>query len=402
MRQSSIRGIDRQRALLCAAVCTFIGVLCFGDPARSDQVSSDALVIELLRKLEERDAVIADLQRRLVVVEQRLNESSARTAASSPETHSATSEPRTQVAAAGETKAPEQKKAAPGTLEVDEDAAERALERSLVQTGVLLLPTYQFEIEPFFTYTRRVDDFPTLLGTGGQLTAATQSIRRNEFDFGLGVRFGLPFDSQLELGLPYRLVDQSVVQSTGFTPATETSSTGSAFGDMQVGLAKTLVREHGWRPDLVARVTWDTDTGQFTDDGVVLGQGFNELRGSLTALKRQDPLAFSASAYYQTTFEKDGIEPGQEFGFGLEAFLAASPETSLRLGLLQSFVDDVRVNGRRVDGSDQVNAVLVLGASSVLGRRTLLDFTAGVGLTDDAPDYFVNVSLPIRYDLPGL
>jgi hypothetical protein len=30
----------------------------------------------------------------------------------------------------------------------------------------------------------------------------------------------------------------------------------------------------------------------------------------------------------------------------------------------------------------------------------LLSITGGVGLTDDAPDYFVVLSLPVRFDTP--
>jgi hypothetical protein len=41
-----------------------------------------------------------------------------------------------------------------------------------------------------------------------------------------------------------------------------------------------------------------------------------------------------------------------------------------------------------------------LGLSTVLGRGMLFDIVAGAGLTDDSPDYFVGISIPIRFDLP--
>ena len=56
---------------------------------------------------------------------------------------------------------------APGQFEVDEEAIERALERTLVQEGVLLLPLGQAEIEPSFTYTRREFDVPTVVVQNG-------------------------------------------------------------------------------------------------------------------------------------------------------------------------------------------------------------------------------------------
>ena len=65
-----------------------------------------------------------------------------------------------------------------------------------------------------------------------------------------------------------------------------------------------MLHEHNWWPDLIGRVTWDTDSGETSDDGF-FGRGFNELQGSLTMTKRQDPLVFIGSASYGTTFEKD-------------------------------------------------------------------------------------------------
>ncbi len=149
---------------------------------------------------------------------------------------------------------------------------------------------------------------------------------------------------QIELDLPYRIVNRTV--ETGTLPFFKSSDTGSSFGDVKVGIAKTLVRERGWVPDLVGRVTWDTDTGSIADNDVALGIGFNEIRASLTALKRQDPLAFTATLSYENTFEKDNIEPGNALGISIGASLAASPETSLSAALAQSFTQELKVNGR--------------------------------------------------------
>jgi hypothetical protein len=293
-----------------------------------------------------------------------------------------------------------QRPPAPGQFEIDEEAAERALERTLVQGGALLLNVGQAEITPSFQFTRRSDQAPILVPSNGGVSAASDEVRRNVFDWNFDVRFGLPFDSQLELGLPYRLVDQSEVISVRFAEQQENGGTGSGFGDLSVGVAKTLLREGRWWPDLIGRVTWDTATGQTRDGDVVLGGGFNEISGSLSATKRQDPLAFVGSVSYQKAFKKNDIKPGDELTFNLGTVLAASPETSLRFFLEQNFIDEVEVDGSEVDGSDLVVGSLNVGGSVILGPRLLLDVVAGVGLTDDAPDYSVTVSLPFRFDLP--
>jgi hypothetical protein len=292
--------------------------------------------------------------------------------------------------------------AKPGEFEVDEEEIDRALERTLVQTGVLLLPTGQAEIEPFFSYTREQTGASTVVFTDNGLSVGAEvDVRRNEFVSGQTLRFGMPFDSQVEFGFPYRFVDQSMVATVDSGKSQKVDHFGYGMGDMSIGVAKTLVRENGhWWPDLIGRVTWDTDTGETTSNDVALGGGFNELRGSLSAVKRQDPLAFVGGVSYERTFESDNIKPGDALGVSVGTVLAASPGTSLRLALDQTFVNNSEVDGEGIDGSDQVVGMATIGASVVLGRGVLLDIAADIGLTDDAPDYAARASLPIRFNLP--
>jgi hypothetical protein len=291
-------------------------------------------------------------------------------------------------------------RSAPGTIEVDPDDVERALERTLVETGALLLPLGKVEVQPSLSFERSERDFSVAFLNNGETQVGELKVRRDELTSGLVMRAGLPMDAQLELDLPYHVVHQSSTLSALGQPSNDTSDTGMGYGDLGIGLAKTLLRERGMWPDVVGRVRWDTGTGKEQDNGVNLGGGWSGVGGSLVASKRQDPLVFVGRLSYETTFENDGFDPGDEFGLGLGTVLAASPDTSLRFFLHQRYVNEYEVDGESVDGSDAVMATLSLGASSILGRGVLLDVEAGVGLTDDSPDYSVTVSLPVRFDLP--
>jgi hypothetical protein len=395
--------------------CTTLGIstlsLCLlsGAPAIADDVITQADARQLRQELRERDRIIAELLARVSELERRMDGDTTPPASTR---RRATARTRTaQIAAPAPaatptpTPTPEPVSSAvappaptgPGAVAVDAQAAERALERTLTAEGALLLPAGSYDFEPYFNYNRRVNDGPTLVQTDAGILARSFGIRRNEFDLGLRARVGLPYDAQLELDLPYRSVNQELLRPTGLAGFDSTENTGSAIGDIRLGVAKTLSRESGWQPDLVGRLTWNTGTGDTVDQNVPMGDGFNRLRASLTALKRQDPLAFTASLAYQTTFEKDGIQPGNELGLSFGVSLAASPETSLSLALAQSFTAETELNGRTVTGSDQVSGVLLLGASSVINRQTLLLVTGAIGLTDDAPDYGISISLPIRF-----
>jgi hypothetical protein len=290
--------------------------------------------------------------------------------------------------------------AAPGEFEVDPDAIDRALERTLVESGVLLLPFGVAEVVPRFSYTRRERDTPIGVGRVGGVVVGERDIRRDEFEPSLGLRMGMPYDAQIEVNLPFNIVREERRTRVNFGIETAEDQTGIGLDDLSIGLAKTLFMEEGYRPDLVARLFWNTATGVTQDNGVALGSDFQSLRASLSAVKRQDPLAFTGDLSYETTFERNGIEPGDEFGFSIGTVLAASPATSLRLGVSQSFLMERSVEGNDIEGSDQVEAALTVGAASVIWRGVLLDVSGAVGLTDDSPDYAVRIALPVRFTLP--
>jgi hypothetical protein len=204
----------------------------------------------------------------------------------------------------------------------------------------------------------------------------------------------------LELGLPFRRRDVETVSNVGFTPTGSSSVSGMGHGDLRVGLAKTLLREGLWRPDLVGRITWDTDIGRTTDNGVSLGGGFHELRGSLTAIKRQDPIAFIGGLSYQHSFEKGNLQAGSVIGANFGGYMALSPETSVRLVLSGGYQNETEVSGVDFSGSSQTLGSLVVGGSTLLAPGTLLNLSLGIGLTDDSDDFSISMSIPIRMGQP--
>jgi hypothetical protein len=362
----------------------------------------------LLQRLAKSDAQAAALQARIEALEKRLEV--LRAAVATPATivtapalpasrqasqQVAQSTPPKPAAAGSASKT----RSAPGTFEVDEEAAQRALERTLTQSGALLLPARTIEVTPSFSYQRVEQSSPVLASitnpTNGTstLVLTSQRTRRNEMAAHLGVRAGLPYGSQLEFDLPYNYVRSSQVTDLG--PVS--SANGNGIGDASLGIAKTLARESGWQPDLIGRVTYNFGNGRRQDGTLSLGNGFRQVQGELVALKRQDPLAFVASTFYSRAFEKDGIKPGDAAGFSLASVLAASPATSLQLGFAQIYRREQENNGIKIRGSDQTYGIVSLGASSVLSRDVTLLTQFGIGVGGDAPKYSFRVSVPILF-----
>jgi hypothetical protein len=280
---------------------------------------------------------------------------------------------------------------APGQFEVNPEAAERALERTLVATGNLLVPKGFAEVEPLFSYTRRENP-----------TQVVFDLNRNELSWALDMRFGLPWESQFEIVLPYNLAQQQVTDIAVAPPQQVSNKWGNSFGDLTVGLAKTFVHESGWIPDLLGRVNYEIPTGPENSNQVPLTSRRSLLAFSLTAVKRQDPLVFVATGGYTKSYQAGQINLGDQVNFLTGVFLASSPETSLRAVLQNNFVQDVRLNDITFRGSDTVQSILTFGASSILGRGILVDLQAGIGLTTAAPKYTVILSGTYRFGMPGL
>jgi hypothetical protein len=274
----------------------------------------------------------------------------------------------------------------PGEFEVSPEAAERALERTLVATGNLLVPTGFAEIEPLFSYTRREVSSQVLF-----------NVNRNELFPALDARLGLPWESQIEAALPWNFNEQQVTDAVVSPPQLQSNRWGNSVGDLTIGLAKTFVHESGWIPTVLGRVNWEAPTGPLRTNGVPMTSGFNRLTFSVTALKRQDPLVFVATGGYTKAFEANHLDPGNQFNFTTGAFLATSPETTLRTVLSQNFLQDISVNGVTIPGSNTVQPILTFGASSILGRGILVDLQVGLGLTNTAPKYQVILSSTYRF-----
>ena len=100
---------------------------------------------------------------------------------------------------------------------------------------------------------------------------------------------------------------------------------------------------------------------------------------------------------YTKPFQTGQLNLGDQFNFLTGAFLATSPETSLRAVLQENFVQSIRFQDVTIRGSDTVQSILTFGASSILGRGVLVDLQVGIGLTTFAPKYTVILSGTYRF-----
>lgn len=342
---------------------------------------------DLQRRLEQRDRVILELLERVEVLEQELGVEPGQVKPDTTSDGVETTRPSEPVGAQG----------APGVVVVDESLAERALERSLTRDGALLLSPGVLEIEPRLTYARQENTAPSFVMLGNNVVASETERNSDSLTAGLLFRLGFSGDAQLEIDLPYRWRRNETVTNVNFSAVETSSQTGEGPGDVRIAVAKTLWREAAHAPDVIGRLSWDTDSGERSDNGVSLGGGFHEVRGALSFSKREDPLVFVGGLSYEYTFEENTIKPGDILAANIGSYVALSPQTSLNFSLSMAYQEETKLSGSVQEGSDRTIGSLIIGGSTIIGRRTLLNLSLGVGLTEDADDVSVSLSLPMRF-----
>jgi hypothetical protein len=272
-----------------------------------------------------------------------------------------------------------------------------------VQRGGLVLPPWSAEVIPGVAYANREVQGLALASTPeGIPTVVDQRLRSDQARATLGFRLGLPWDSQIEAHLPYAWLRESRSLGNGVHGVSE----DSGIGDVDLAVSHQFFREkEGWRPDLLGALSWRFPTGsdpfRASVAAVAPGTGLHEFGARLTALKSSDPMVFFGTLSYAHDLGADvpagHIQTGDAFGLDLGAVLAVSPETSITFGLAQDFRGRTQLDGVGAPGTDTVASTLQLGFDRVLTRRLLFDLTLGVGLTRDAPDYAIQISLPYRF-----
>jgi len=304
-------------------------------------------VEELKRALAERDATIRELRQRVEALEER----------SHPQEKGSRASPAPSAAPAK-----------------DDEELDRALERTLVQQGGLLLPAGVYELQPEFTYAH---------------WDKSRGPLREETGAALTLRAGLPWDSQIQLRVPYLHV-------------TTASSAATAFGDAALAISKQFSREReGW-PGVVGSLGWSTRTGRDGFDGrAPTGSGFDTFSASTTLVKRHDPLLYYSGLSYAHSVSRSiagvDVAPGDVKGLRFGAILAATPDTAVNVGLNLAYGDRSRFNGQPLADSDATLGTLQLGVGTVLTRDVLFNLSGDLRIAGNVPNFRLTATLPIRF-----
>jgi hypothetical protein len=254
----------------------------------------------------------------------------------------------------------------------DNQELERALERTLVREGALVLPTWGFQVTPQFSYAHwdKIQD-PFI---------------SNTYSGALSVAMGLPWQSQISVSVPY-VFDQG---RNGNPPS-------SGFADVGFLLSKELLVENGPVPNLVGSLGWTSPTSRSSAVGPIpYVSGF---QAGFTASKQLDPLVVFLSGSYFSAAEVAGVQfnPANVVGGRIGASLAISPATAITAGFNVAYLTDTHSADLVLPNSDRLLSSVDVGFNTLLWNRTMLSITTQFGITGHTPDFRVITALPIRF-----
>lgn len=303
---------------------------------------------------------------------------------------------------------------------VSEDQEAPVLQSAaLRQAQAVLIGAGRLEVEPglAFSYTDRnrldVRGLDVVHNVFiGNITV--RNVLRSSFSPFMSFRYGLTDRVQLSMNVPYvysndRVVIPPGVQQSGGNLAEDVETTSSAndIGDITLGASYHALLERPWVPDVILSSTLKTDSGaspfEVTGNTSASGTGFWGLTVGATAVKVSDPAVLFANADYFFHFAEnnvsvyDSVDPPDSYGMGLGFSYSLNPFLRFTSRVSGRRIEKTKLNGQEIDGSDQVTGSFSMGVSYGLGYGRAFDLTAGIGLTDDSPDFVLSLSMPFNF-----
>jgi hypothetical protein len=193
------------------------------------------------------------------------------------------------------------------------------------------------------------------------------------------------------------------------------------FGDISVGARFQPFPLTRSMPSITVSATARMPTGRSPFE-VVDGQGLSTGAGyasgtfGVNLSKVIDPVAIFGSASVTYALPAKNLEqkrngntlyevtPGQTFGFGVGFAYAMSYNITTTLSFQESISGATKLNyinaaGNKVENktTSQTSAMMNLGLGVRVSPLTTVNFSVGIGLTSDSPDFTFGVNMPLNF-----
>jgi len=281
---------------------------------------------------------------------------------------------------------------------------EEPIEKTLIQKGGILLPRGKLQIEPAFTYAHVSANRISILGYTilpvlviGEISS--EKVKRDIFIQSVTGRYGLRDNLQLELKIPYRQQYERISVSD----TSETTRSLSGLGDIEGGVYYQFAYERGAFPDMILGLSVKSKTGKSPyGRDIGLGTGHWAVKTSMVAVKSSDPGIIFAGLGYTWNIKRDisgygEVDPGDTFSYNLGYAFALNYQLALSFQLEHLITTKMLIDNRSVAGSFTNVANFKYGLTWSISKNLSCDVTVSQGLTEDSPDFSLEVRFPYTF-----
>jgi hypothetical protein len=271
-----------------------------------------------------------------------------------------------------------------------------------LRTATVLLKPGDMQFDIGFEYTLTENNFPILLvdGMGTIVGVDDVEFKGRELAVPMEIRFGLLKRVQAFLQVPVGWSNTQVAIDNF-----DAFQNDGGLGDIAWGATVQLQDATKDRPYIVGTLAALAPTGGDPFTGVVgfspsapsLGNGFWALSANLLWIEtRYDPvvLFYGLGARRQFEHKYLGIEfePGQEYNYTLGFGFSVNERVTLSTQFFGSYIEELKANGERVEGTIQEPMNIQLAATFVNRCDRIVEPFVSFGLTNDSISANVGVT----------
>ena len=265
---------------------------------------------------------------------------------------------------------------------IGEAPEEREPRVAFLRAQNVLLAPGELTLEPALFYSRSEDQTLALVGAGTGLA----SVERDTATALLIGRYGVLEETEVFASASYRHARTSVF----FGSREIASDARTEFGDVSVGLRRTVLREGPGVPDIILSVNGRLPTG---DSSYAAG-------GGIALVKSIDPVVLFANANYLHVFAREFEDLTR-----LEAEHRVSASVGYGLALNDTLTLSTAVSGLFTSATSFDNAklrqreryFLQFGLTSYLTKGLYIEPTVSFGLNDPGNSVVFGLSMPYTF-----
>ena len=283
-----------------------------------------------------------------------------------------------------------------GDRQIEAEEAQRALDEFLRRQKLLFKPG-EVQIEFSTSYSHETAENIRLRQKFGDeyIEEVVPKFITRTTDVSLLGRFGLVDDLEFNLSVPFVYLNQQAnyapFEVSGIPQFIEQDNEG--LGDVRAAFRYAVAHEDENIADMILNLDVKSRTG---DEEKSLGTGHWNVGGGFTLVKTSDPVVLFGSLGYTSTLEREGRDPGDEISYSLGMGFSLNDRVSFIMSTVGAIIREDRIDGENVEGSGRDIHNLQFSVTVQLTKHLFLEPVLGVGLTEDATDFYLGINIPYQ------